>query len=455
MTTTQAAPHDLDAESALIGAMVLNRDAAAKALDMVLPADFYRPLHGHIFAAMESLYRRGDPITTVAVADELTRFGLPMNDPSELLGMVSSTPGAHGTTNYAEIIVRHAASRRVVVIGQLAQAKVVEKADPYELIDDLQAELAAIDIPVSMDRQESVTLDEVILDAERSAPWVIPGVIRTDWRVVLVAGEGSGKSTLLRQIAACAAQGVHPFRTSQDMQAVRVLLVDLENPAAAIAETGAPLVRLLRQRRGDDYDPDNLRIFRRPAGLDLRSRRDRSELEREIMLQQPQLVVIGPGYKMIHRRDRGRSNESHEEATEPVLLALDDLRIRHKFALMVEHHAPQGSGGSRELRPYGSQRWMAWPEMGRTMRQDGEPWVYKLGFFRGDRLKNDWPTALHRSDRMPPNAREPWPWEGSWNTPVRAHEPPPSLPLPEPPPALESEPPPIEPEELPWDEQPF
>lgn len=437
VTTTQVAPHDLDAETALIGAMVLNRDAAAKAFGMVLPGDFYRPLHGHIFAAMESLHRRGDPITTVAVADELVRFGLPMNDPSELIGMVGSTPGAHATTNYAEIIVRHAASRRVVAIGQLAQSKVADKTDPYELIDDLQAELAAIDIPVSMDRQEAITLDEVILDADHAAPWVIPGVIRSDWRVVLVAGEGSGKSTLLRQIAACAAQGVHPFHTSQDMPAMRVLLVDLENPAAAIAETGAPLVRLLRSRRGEHYDPDNLRVLRRPTGLDLRSRRDRSELEREIMLQQPQLVVIGPGYKMIHRRER----ESHEEATEPILFALDDLRIRHKFALMVEHHAPQGSGGSRELRPYGSQRWMAWPEMGRTMRQDGEPWVYKLGFFRGDRLKNDWPEALHRSDRMPPSTREPWPWEGVWAKPVRAHEPPPPL----------SEPP----EELPWDEEPF
>ena len=31
---------------------------------------------------------------------------------------------------------------------------------------------------------------------------------------------------------------------------------------------------------------------------------------------------------------------------------------------MLEHHAPKGDGGSREMSPFGSQRWLAWPEIG-------------------------------------------------------------------------------------------
>ncbi len=422
MAETQVAPHDLGAEAALLGAMLISKDAIGKAIELVRAADFYRPVHGHVFAAIESLYRRGSATDAVTVSDEVARFGLGPaldDDPGLLLRLMAETPSAVAVSHYASIIVRHSTSRRVAYIARSAQERIAQRNDPYELIDILHSELSEIDVPASLENQEAITLDEINLDAEEMAPWVIPGVIRQDWRIVLVAAEGSGKSTLLRQIAACAAQGVHPFRLNQDMPAIRVLLVDLENPAAAIAETGRPLVQLLRRRRGDDYDPNNLRIFRRPAGMDPRSRHDRTELEREIMLQQPQLVVIGPAYKMIRRRD----GESHEEATSPLHQILDDLRIRYGFALMIEHHAPQGHGGSRELRPYGSQLWMAWPEMGRTMRPEGEPWVYKLGFFRGDRLLNDWPVELHRSDRMPPSTSAPWPWFGQWDKPPAAAAP--------------------------------
>ena len=420
MPDTQIAPHDLDAESAILGSMLLSNAAASRAIDLVRPADFYRPAYGHIFAAIESLFRRGSEIDGVTVSDELARFGLSSaieDDPGIIVRLIAQTPTITAVNHYAEIVVRHSTSRRVAFIARSAQERIAERVDPYELIDTLHSELASIDIPVSLEGQQALTLDEINLDAEEMAPWVIPGIIRQDWRVVLVAGEGSGKSTLLRQIAACAAQGVHPFRLRQDVPAMRVLLVDLENPAAAIAETGRPLVQLLRQRRGTDYDPNNLRIFRRPAGMDPRSRHDRTELEREILLQQPQLVVIGPAYKMIRRRD----GESHEEATSPLHQILDELRIRYSFALMIEHHAPQGHGGSRELRPYGSQLWMAWPEMGRTMRQDGDPWNFKLGYFRGDRLRNDWPTELHRSDRLPPPTAAPWPWFGRWSKPAVDH----------------------------------
>ena len=43
---------------------------------------------------------------------------------------------------------------------------------------------------------------------------------------------------------------------------------------------------------------------------------------------------------------------------------LDDLRTRFGFALVLEHHAPKPRGGRRDLLPFGSQRWLARPELG-------------------------------------------------------------------------------------------
>ncbi len=53
------------------------------------------------------------------------------------------------------------------------------------------------------------------------------------------------------------------------MPPIRVLLVDLENPAAAIAETGPRLVSQLQRTVGDRYDAQQLRVFMRPGGIDI------------------------------------------------------------------------------------------------------------------------------------------------------------------------------------------
>lgn len=411
----RAVPQDEDAEAAVLGAMLISSEATARAVDLVAPGDFYRPAHGHIFAAIEAIYRRGEKCDAVTVSDELRRSGMleAVGDLSIFMTLMNSTPSPSQVTHYGQIVVRHSVARRIAGLATETVDRVAAYADPYDLADELAAQLAAIDMPVTSDRQQARTLDEILLDSDRMAPWVIPGLIRTDWRAILVAVEGSGKSTLLKQIAACVAQGVHPLRFSR-IPPVRVLIVDLENPAAAIAETGAVLVDRLKIEVGADYAPENLRILMRPGGIDLRTRHDRTELEREITIHQPGLVVIGPAYKMLHRRDNRGGTEGHEEATDPVLRVLDDLRTRHSFALMIEHHAPQGTGNERVLRPYGSQRWLAWPEMGLTMRPEGEPGRFSIGRFRGDRLKSDWPDELYRSDRMPVPGSHPWPWAGRW-----------------------------------------
>src|SRR6185437_5396692 len=168
------------------------------------------------------------------------------------VGLLAHSPSPSHVTHHGQIVVRHASSRRVGEVCAAALDKVSAYADPYELIDEIKAQLATIDLPAISDRQQAKTLDEIILDSDQLAPWVVPGLIRVDWRIVLVAFEGSGKSTLLRQIAACAAQGVHPLR-NQRFEPLRVLIVDLKNPAAAIAETGTLLRDRLVREVGNAY----------------------------------------------------------------------------------------------------------------------------------------------------------------------------------------------------------
>ena len=76
-TDSRVPPHNLDAEASLLGAMLLNEEPIGLAIEQQLVAeDFYKPAHGHVFAAIKALSQAADAVDVVTVADELRRHNL-------------------------------------------------------------------------------------------------------------------------------------------------------------------------------------------------------------------------------------------------------------------------------------------------------------------------------------------------------------------------------------------
>ena len=137
---------------------------------------------------------------------------------------------------HADVIIRHAAGRQVLTLTFEAQHAIAEGDDAYQVAARAAQGLDEVGTPANR-APEALTVPELVERADQVAPWVIPDLLRIDWRAIIVAGEGTGKSTLLRQLAICAAQGIHPLKFCP-VHPVRTLIVDAENSAAAIAETG-------------------------------------------------------------------------------------------------------------------------------------------------------------------------------------------------------------------------
>lgn len=384
--------------------MLLSPEATKVALNLVEAEDFYSPKNASAFAAIRQLHSRGETVDVTTVNAAAPEAELPT-----LLGFMANVPSWSNASEYAHIITGHSARRRVVAVCAEATKAALDLEDPYDVVDRLAAELGMIDSPLDESKQKAKTVEEIIATAEDLSPWLIEGMMRRDWRALLVAKSGQGKSVVLRQIAMMSAQGIHPFKF-HPIPKIRTLIIDLENPAASIAETGERIAQRL-VRDVVDYDPSRCRIFQRPGGMDPRRRHDRGELEREITLQRPDLVCIGPVYKMLHRRAQKGGTESHEEATSPLLAIFDDLRIRHGFAMVIETHAPHN-----DLRPYGSQQWESWPEIGIALRPDTQAMnTWALDRFRGDRMLTDWPATISYGSV--------WPWVGTWGKTKTARSP--------------------------------
>lgn len=388
-------PHDLDAERQIIGSVLAfpGRVDLDDLTGSLMASDFYAPAHATAWSAIVDLHRAGEPVDFLTLNDRLRG----RVDGVDLLAVQADAVGLRQA--HVGIVQRHATARRLMAECTETLNALGEGGDPGEIAERLRTSLGSLDPPLLTGRLSAGTLESIIETGEALAPWVIPGLLRADWRAIIVGGEGRGKSVLLRQLAACAAQGVHPFRERRSSP-VRVLLLDAENPAGAIAETGRPLRDQLVRTVGNDYDPTRLLVVR--GAVDLRARADRLEVESHLRDHRPELVVAGPLYQMFARR----SGERDDDSTEPILRLLDGWRRRFGFALVIEHHAPHGAPGSpREMRPTGSSVLRRWPEIGIGLASNGDS--LNVERWRGDRMRNDWPQRLDRGTE--------WPWVGRWS----------------------------------------
>lgn len=396
-------PHDTDTEWALIGTILWQPNKLALVIDRVDPALFYDPAAAATWATIEAMHLRGQHPETVTVIEETRRTGYEIQHQV----IESSSGTVVDPAPLATILERLATARRIQAAGvEIARLGEAAAQDPAVMAAEAAAILAEVPVASGPDLSGLSTVSEFLAtDIAQPPAWVVPGLLRRGWRCLVVAPEGVGKSVCIRQIAVCAAAAIHPFTHERVPTYVRTLIVDLENPDDAIAETCRPIDTSARAT-STDYDEGRAWLWRRPGGIDLRGRKDQAALASVIEACDPDLVAIGPIYKA-YRPGR----DSDEVAAGQVMAVLDDLRTRHDFALLMEHHAPKASGlSARDLVPYGSSLWLRWPELGIKLipcaDDQGPPGSLMVGRFRMDRMGNGWPDRLDRGSRFP--------WVGYW-----------------------------------------
>ena len=140
-------PHDIAAEQCVLGGMLLSKDAISDVLEVIRPADHYRPAHQIVHETIMDLYGRGEPADAVTVAAELTKRG----DIGKIGGapylhtLIASVPTAANAGYYARIVRERAILRRLVEVGtRIVQLGYAGDADADELVDRAQAEVYSV-----------------------------------------------------------------------------------------------------------------------------------------------------------------------------------------------------------------------------------------------------------------------------------------------------------------------
>jgi replicative DNA helicase len=221
------APHNLEAEEAVLGAVLLDPELIHTLATMLRPEDFFLEKHRWIWEAYLALHDRREAIDPVTVADELERQGRlqEVGGRGFLIGLAARVPTTVHALDYARLVERDAIRRRLLEAAtQIARMAYEEPSGEVdELLDRAEAALFAVaqrrlirDVQSIRDLLRAYYEHIEYLYEHRGEPLGIPtgfrdldrllgGLQRSDL-VIVAARPGVGKTSLLLSFALNAAK---------------------------------------------------------------------------------------------------------------------------------------------------------------------------------------------------------------------------------------------------------
>ena len=175
---TPLAPHNITAEQAVLGAVMLSPPALAEVRELLDGSEFYRPAHVTVWEAVTALADRGDPHDPLAVGAYLTPAALARSGGAGYLHtLIAAVPAAANAAYYAHIVRDLAYARTVLdASGQLADAAWTAAADET---GDLRGKVTAVTAALAETGRRGWP-DPVPLSAAPEVPpfpvWTLP-----DW----------------------------------------------------------------------------------------------------------------------------------------------------------------------------------------------------------------------------------------------------------------------------------
>ncbi|HLR77021.1 MAG TPA: replicative DNA helicase [Balneolaceae bacterium] len=220
-------PQAVEIEESVLGAMLIEHEAATIALQMLKPEDFYRPAHQHIYEALHDLYERDNPLDLLTVENELRDRGLldTCGGAGYLSDLTRSVSSA-ANIDYHSLIISEKATKRNLILNcnEIIKAAYDSSTDPYDVLDN--AEQRIFDLANAKQRAQAQPIGDVLketlsyledIQGKSSGITGVPTGLEIDkltagWQkgdmVIIAARPSMGKTALMLTTARNAA--LHP-----------------------------------------------------------------------------------------------------------------------------------------------------------------------------------------------------------------------------------------------------
>ena len=166
MLIERVPPQNLEAEQAVLGAMLIEKEAIARVTELLKGGDFYREAHRLIFEAMLDLYNRNEAVDMITVIELLKR-----EDNLEKVGgiayvtsLANSVPTAANVHYHAKIVEEKALLRQLIQTSTQIAALGYEGSEEVSQIVD-QAEKMILEVSNRRIGGDFTPIKSIVLDA--------------------------------------------------------------------------------------------------------------------------------------------------------------------------------------------------------------------------------------------------------------------------------------------------
>lgn len=349
-------PHSLEAEQAVLGAILYDPDALVQIVDVLKPEDFYRHPHQHIFWAMIQLFASGEKVDIVFVSEYLSD-----NERLEaaggrgyLMDLAMSVATAENVQWYANIIKDKAVLRQLISYGHDTAAHAY-RLDSSEAMGYAQIQLQRIALDAEGKAEKSTaevvstSLENICARLEsnsdmRGIPTGFPeldGILRglnSTCYCVLAARPGMGKTALALNIARNVAveQGKPILYFTQEMTPDELM----ERVLVAEAESEKDIVKL---STAAERIPEHYRIIKK-TGMTL------AQLRASIIKHQLQYGSIGL-VVVDYLQQMSSSARSLYEKTTEISNGLKQLNLEFEVPFLVLSQLSRAVEQRQDKRP--------------------------------------------------------------------------------------------------------
>lgn len=159
-------PHDLEAEQAVIGSMLTDRDAVISAIEVLKQDDFYREDNRAIYEAILNLYNRAEPIDIITVKSELETMGKfeQVGGLEYLAELPEKVPTTANAIKYIKIVEEKSVLRNLIKTAN----EIIELGyDPTEEVEDIMegAEKKIFNIMQNKNQKSYTPIKDILVDS--------------------------------------------------------------------------------------------------------------------------------------------------------------------------------------------------------------------------------------------------------------------------------------------------
>ena len=159
-------PQATDMEKAVLGALMIDKDAYLEISDLLRPESFYEPRNQKVYAAIQHLSMEENPVDVLTVANQLEKMGMleEVGGPAYIADLSSRVASSANLEYHANVVAQKSLSRQMIqYVGEVGKKTFDETYDIKDVMEEAESRL--FELSQKSMKKDYAALDSVVKEA--------------------------------------------------------------------------------------------------------------------------------------------------------------------------------------------------------------------------------------------------------------------------------------------------